>query len=137
MINVNGLAQYIKRFGERADRNIFNTFESFVRFFEEDLKSKAPVDKGDFKEGWHSETSRGMDQISAQISNDKVYASAIEFGSSPGEKPWPSPGPKTVMSNGRIFSSQAVGGTIEKTFDKENINDFAETIAKSILRAFK
>jgi hypothetical protein len=132
------LANYIQKAALRADINISDSLGRHANIFENDLKMHAPVDKGDFKDSWSSSpiTNKSGDK-SVTISNDEVYSSAIEFGSVPGESPWPTPGPKTVMSGGRIFSTQAVGGTIDKTFSKENVRGFAIEIANSILRAFR
>lgn len=134
---IGDLANYILRAGRRADRNSHGTLDSFLSFFENELKMRAPIDSGDFSNSWSSMAQKGSDGSTATISNSKPYASAIEFGSSPGGKPWPNPGPKTAMKDGRIFSSQAVGGTIDKAFNNNNVKELANAIASSILRAFK
>ena len=51
--------------------------------------------------------------ISYSFGNVTPYAGVLEKGSVRGRKPWPSPGPRTVLENGRIFSSQAPGGMME------------------------
>lgn len=132
------LVTYIQRAAIRADRNITDTLERESMIFLNDLKMQAPVDKGDFKRSWEtSSVTKESNSKTVSIYNDKAYSPAIEFGSIPGESPWPSPGQKTVMSSGRIFSTQAVGGTIENTFSNENVRKFAIEIANSILGAFR
>lgn len=137
-MRIEKLIEYIKKSSVKADNNVSTTFGSFLKDFESQLKSAAPVDSGAFKEAWSSSgrQSSGGD-LTASISNNSAYAGAIEFGSLPGSKPWPSPGEKTVMSGGRIYSSQAVGGTLDKVFNEVKFMEFAEAIADSILRAFK
>jgi hypothetical protein len=134
---INELIQYIISSSNKADVNIASTFGDFLKDFESQLKEKAPVDTGEFKESWTSTEISGSGTLRANITNNHVASGAIEFGSAPGSSPWPSPGPKTVMSSGRIFSSQAVGGTINKVFNDTNVKIFAEKIANSIMRAFK
>jgi len=137
-MRIEKLIDYIKNSSVKADENISSTFESFLRDFESQLKDAAPVDSGAFKEAWSSsgrQSSGG--NLTASISNNSAYAGAIEFGSAPGSKPWPSPGPKTEMSGGRIYSSRAVGGTLDKVFNDVRMMKFAESLASSILRAFK
>ena len=131
------LASYLTKSAKGAEIELAKEVKKSLREFVDDLKENAPVDTGKFKDSWSYDVSVTGKGIKSIVSNDMVYASAIEFGSAPGEKPWPNPGPKTVMSGGRIFSSQAVGGTIEKTFNDANMQKFAEKLADAILRAFK
>ena len=42
------------------------------------------------------------------------YWAPCEFGSRRGGRPWPNPGPRTVASGGRVYSSQAPGGFVFK-----------------------
>ena len=85
------------------------------------------------------------------IKNRKIQAVAIEGGSESGEFPWPSPTkgrkrvpvngrlpkklpPKTVMSKGRIWSTQAVGGTISKVITEKQINNICVGISKTVIQ---
>ena len=122
----------------QADVNIDNTFDDYLSNSRQRLVDFAPIDSGDFKSLWKSSgVEDSGSKKSAIISNEAVYAPAIEFGSAPGKRPWPSPGDKTVEFQGRIFSSQAPGGTIDKVFDDEGIDSFTNNIANSIIMAFK
>jgi len=103
------------------------------------LKQAAPVDKGDFRASWvanRNVSSRGAGNnlASAQITNSKKYAVAIEEGSVAGKQPWPkASGVKTVIGpGGRIFSSQAVGGTLNFIITDASGKDLAEKIANNI-----
>ena len=42
------------------------------------------------------------------------YAHVIHRGSKPGSPPWPSPGPRTTLQKGRIYSSQLPGGFLQE-----------------------
>jgi hypothetical protein len=57
------------------------------------------------------------------------YARPLEYGSRRGERPWPNPGPRTVLHGDHVFSSQAPGGMAGPVFDEEE----ASVIAGSIL----
>lgn len=132
------IAKYIIEAGKKADSNLSNSFKVFLQLAEDELKSKAPVDKGDFKKSWEIyDTNYSQFGMSAKLGNDRPYAAAIEFGSVPGQNPWPNPGEKTTLSSGRIFSTQAVGGTIDTVFSERKIIAFAETLATSISKAFR
>lgn len=137
-MKINELQKNIIKSGRLSDQNVYKALQQFLIIIENELRERAPVDSGDFRDSWESSSiAKGQNSLSAKIFNNEIYASAIEFGSTPGEKPWPSPGPKTRMSGGRIYSSQAVGGTINKALSDKNINGFAREVAKSIIVAFK
>ncbi len=137
-MKINKLSDYLKRSLRDADRNVEEEFKDFLTDLEGQLRSNSPVDHGDFKGAWKSSGVIGSSgNLTARVSNNSVYAGAIEFGSAPGSRPWPSPGPKTTNSGGRIYSSQAVGGVINKTLDEKTIMMFASKLANSIARAFR
>jgi hypothetical protein len=110
----------------------------------ERLKQAAPVDKGDYKASWAANrnvSARGIGNniASAQITNSKVYGVAIEEGSVPGETPWPrASGVKTVVGpGGRIFSSQAVGGTLKFIITDASGKELADKIANGIFKVIE
>lgn len=137
-MKLDDIAKYIIAAGEKADNNLRSSFREFLSLSKDILESKAPVDSGDFKKSWeiHS-TQFSSYKMRAILGNDRPYAGAIEFGSAPGQSPWPNPGEKTTMSGGRIYSTQAVGGTMDAAFSEKNVIKFAEGLAKAITRAFK
>lgn len=137
-MKIDKIAKYIIEAGKKADGNLSNSFRIFLELAEDELKSKAPVDKGDFKQSWEIyDTNFSSFGMSAKLGNDRPYATAIEFGSVPGQDPWPNPGEKTTMSGGMIYSTQAVGGTINTVFSERKIIAFAEALATSISKAFR
>lgn len=135
---ITDISRFLLKSAKLAEDNIRDFLEDFANKSKEEIKGYAPVDKGDFQEAWGvTRVSRINNGFSVKVHNDKIYASAIEFGSSPGGKPWPNPGPKTAMKGGRIFSTQAIGGTINKVFNERTINAFTKDLVKEIMRAFK
>lgn len=117
-----------------VNANVGVIFSKFVDFFERDLIDRSPVDKGDYKSSWTTESNGNF---SSTISNSMPYGEPLEFGSIQGSSPWPNPGPKTVLSNGRIFSSQSPNGAIEKTFSKSNIDMFVRDLTIAVMKGFK
>jgi hypothetical protein len=52
-------------------------------------------------------------EIAVTDAEAQKYWKPLEYGSAPGEKPWPNPGPKTRRGKGgRIFSKQAPSGFV-------------------------
>src|SRR5690242_8176681 len=73
--------------------------------------------------------------VSAAIAVDgpaEAYWFVCEYGSAKGSRPWPSAGPRTVESGGRIYSSQARGGFVFK-----NANQFVKFLRDSYLHVQK
>lgn len=137
-MNINEVKKYFVTVAIQANANIDSEFDDYLNNNIQRLVDFAPTDSGDFKDLWKSsDIENSESKKSAIISNEAVYAPAIEFGSAPGERPWPSPGKKTVSHQGRIFSSHAPGGTINKVFDDESVDSFTNNIANSIMMAFK
>ena len=64
------------------------------------------------------------------IFNNLPYAPPIEIGSK--GKPWETPGPKTVLYNGRVYSKQAPGGVFDKIITTEKLDEIAESLIKDI-----
>lgn len=76
----------------------------------------SPVDKGIFKTNWIPPVEALTENsITLSITNDTPYGIAIDEGSKLGSRPWPNPGPKTVLNKGRVFSTQAPEGAISPT----------------------
>lgn len=76
----------------------------------------SPVDTGRFRANWRTGRPPKMAGSVAEvyIANTLPYSGVLEYGSPVGGKPWASPGAKTVVSAGRIFSKQAPDGVLEK-----------------------
>jgi len=137
-MDINAIKGYFIGVAIQADANIDRAFDDYLSDSRQRLVDFAPVDSGNFKSLWKSSgVANSEGKKSATVSNEAEYAPPIEFGSAPGEKPWPRPGDKTVAFQGRIFSSQAPGGTIGKVFNEESADSFANDISNSITMAFK
>lgn len=68
----------------------------------------------------------------AYYTNTLAYILPLEYGSEPGEKPWPSPGPKTTLKDGRIYPIQADDGMLAVNIAK--FRPTVEKIAKELNR---
>lgn len=68
-----------------------------------------PKDSGKAQRSW---TPVQKDEGGFSFGNPLEHISPLESGSAPGSRPWPSVGPRTVIKDGRIYSSQAPGGII-------------------------
>ncbi len=105
-----------------------------------ELMAASPVGKtGIFRSSWQGEvqisnTPKMLGELS--IWNPTIYGEPLEVGSKKGKRPWPSAGPRTKEAHGRIWSSQAVGGVIEKTIDAKYVKDASETLTEYILGGF-
>jgi hypothetical protein len=102
------------------------------------LMTESPVGKtGNFRSSWEaaSDVSPGESTIAAaSVWNPIIYAEPLEAGSRRGARPWPSAGPRTKEKDGRIWSSQAVGGVINQVLTAEYINDMAEAVNDAAFR---
>jgi len=96
----------------------------------------SPVGKtGHFRSSWQ-EGGGGLAHgkkfiASASIWNPLIYADPLETGSQKGTRPWPSAGPRTKEGNGRIWSSQAVGGVINQVISESYLKDLALSVEKA------
>ncbi|GAG26908.1 unnamed protein product [marine sediment metagenome] len=115
---------------KKIKKDFNKELKNFVYGSKKNLKDLSPVDSKDFKNSWNSE----FNDLSGTIFNEKVYAPIMELGSKPGAKPWKTPGEKTVLFEGMIYSSQAPGGIIDKAITEENINNLLESLEKSIIK---
>jgi hypothetical protein len=107
-------------------------------------KKLTPVDKSDYaddvvlKDEWTLQEKIGVKSnvaFAIRLYNPLIYAEPIEFGSTPGQSPWPSvkknknsfKKPRTVLKMGKIWSSQAPGGVLDTVIIKSKfvVNDRA------------
>lgn len=97
------------------------------------LDDNSPVDTGTFRAEWDfkEETPTGDAIASVSVFNRMPYAIVLEEGSSVGEDPWKSAtGDKTIELDGRIWSTQAVGGVAGPVLGGEG--GFADQLQKEI-----
>lgn len=102
---------------------------NLVRKIRMAVKEATPIDTGEAQESW---TIVRRDEGGYSFGNIAPYARVLEKGSEPGKKPWPNPGPKTQLFEGKIYSTQAIGGM----FKKANIEDIIDTALKDLEREF-
>ena len=102
--------EMLKRIEGIKDRGPGSWFHTVAEKIRSAMIENTPYDSGIAKTSWGQiEQHEG----GLSFSNPQAYAVPLEFGSKPGERPWPGTGPKTVMHGGKIYSSQAPGGIVE------------------------
>jgi len=134
-MNLSELIKWFAKVDTYIDDSISDSFVRESRFYLRLMKQFTPRDSGDLSDSWNitDSDSSGKDKI-ATIENNLIYASPIEFGSEPGQLPWKSPGPRTVNSDGAIFSIQAVGGVAKNAINDSDVKITAEHMANDIMR---
>lgn len=114
------LRRYATAIQQRADQEVQWAAESTNY----EILAGTPVDTGDFKAAWRP-PSRIAPLHWIAAANDSVQAFALEYGSIPGQYPWPNVGPRTVHGGGvigegfsdaapNIYSSQAPIGMVRR-----------------------
>jgi len=96
------------------------------------LTDNSPVDSGVFRAEWdfkEEPLSRG-EIASVSVFNRMPYAVVLEYGSPVGEAPWAAAGEKTIELDGRIWSTQAVGGVAGPVLGDEG--GFADKLQSQI-----
>ena len=121
-------------------------FESAVTL-KTNLKNSTPISSGAMRGSWSmSRMNKTTGTIaSVSIQNRSVQGPSVELGVAPGTMPWPSPTKgrgklpgrkrvpeRTVMSKGRIWSTQAVGGITPKVISASVVNLLSKRIASSL-----
>jgi hypothetical protein len=128
----------LKTFGHQFDQVAKEHFRDESNGYMFAIKSIAPVDTGALKEDWKKETvNESAGELSISFSNSKPYSIDIELGSVPGKQPWPRVGQKTVFFDGRIYSSQAPFGTVEKVFNESNMHKLSKEILNRIFQVWR
>lgn len=86
----------------------FDALLSFVLGVRTDIQLNSPVGIGEgagaYRRAWKITEQPGSSMV--VLTNDRPYAGVLEEGSPLGEKPWPSPGPRTVVVDGKVRPSQ-------------------------------
>ena len=94
-----------------------------------------PRDKGHLEAEWdildQSGGSGGL-LVKKVIFNRLPYMEPVELGSPKGQLPWKVAGPRTREKDGRIYSSQAVGGVIQPIIDSGYFDDAADELSNFI-----
>lgn len=102
-----------------------------------DAIARTPIDSGEARRSWSS-LIEDADTLYFEL--NVPYGFALDVGSEPGNKPWPSPGPKTELYKGSIFSSQVAdgeGGITAEVFSEERQVEIMGNIANSVMAQIK
>jgi len=97
------------RFFKESD--IYDIMQQITNEIRAKVIEVTPRDKGAAAGSW---TPVAKEEGGYSFGSDLPYIRVLQYGSEKGAKPWPSRGPKTVEDRGRIYSSQAVGGFMQK-----------------------
>lgn len=131
-----GLASLVKESGVLRDLAI--TYRNL-------LMGHTPVDTGWAKSQWMY---RMAGALEAEFYNNATsgggycYPLTLEYGSVPGQKPWPNPGPRTVLASNhegapRIYSRQAPGGISRPAFRELPVESVVEAVTKQLETMFR
>ena len=127
---IDEVARNLDNLSNNMGRLLQPLFQKFVLDIYNDISFRSPVGKkdgGTYRENWRIQQNPGKGDVlySARITNKMIYAIPLEYGSPKGGKPWPSAGPRTVVSDGRVWSSQmpepVAGGALENA-DWDGLN---------------
>ena len=97
-----------------------------------DVKRRSPVDKGDFRSSWQIDDA-SIELLKGSVFNNTIYGEVLELGSEKGRPPWRKAGARTKEENGRIWSSQAIGGIMNLILTDDYVNNISDIIANEIL----
>jgi len=112
-------SKYLRSLNRRVKKITDSGLRNMAYEIKDKLVNATPVDSGYLASRWKVSS---INASEIHIRNDASYAGAVEKGSPVGEKPWPSAGEKTVQADGKIWSSQAIGG-ISKCLTKSFIDN--------------
>lgn len=134
ILGLDGVEMLVTRFQRKAKIPLYSALSKFVLDIRNDVVERSPVDSGDYKGDWDMKkgTSSGS-AIEVRLTNERDYAGVMEEGSEPGARPWPSPGPKTVLKNGRIWSRERPEPVAQVAIENANWDYFSRAI-EEILR---
>lgn len=117
-------------FSKEAQRGLQEVAEEIKK----NAESSTPIDTGKASQSWYlTPMKKVKNQWEINVANRAKskkgypYPRVLEFGSTPGQRPWPNVGPRTVLAQSpesgetRIYSSQAPGGIIFQAKKKEVI----------------
>lgn len=121
------IAASLRKANTRMGIELQRELRAQTEFILSKLKALSPNESGHFAGNWHMDrryvSSKTNAITSIRVYNStKLYGAIIEGGSTPGNSPWPSvpkTKAKTVMSQGRIWSSTAPGGTVAQITDAD------------------
>lgn len=136
------LRQFIEELGgtrRKMDAPIVDVMTLTLRTVWMNAQKLAPYkySSGAFRAAWRIQNPVvAGNNITGSVYNDTHYAPAIEAGSTPGYPPWPNPGRRTRLWGGKIWSSQAIGGTMQPAFDYNLVDQTTKNIIDAALSAF-
>jgi hypothetical protein len=95
--------------------------------------------EGHAKAAWTAPLTTGDNTI--EFMNPLIYSIPLEFGSEPGSRPWPNPGPRTTLASNfggdtRVYSRQAPGGMFDPAVEEDlNITEMLNALIQQYMDA--
>ncbi len=121
--------------GEGA-QDALNTFALSVLALAQENSPVGERVGGTFRQSWQISENPTMEPgvvAAIEVVNNMPYAEALEYGSPQGGKPWPNAGPRTVLEEGRVWSSQAPGGVLAPELEAI-AEDAAKAVTEGLLK---
>lgn len=128
-----GLSQFSKQIKDTA----FQVGMNEMLNLKMDMILRTPIDTGLASSSW-SAIIRSGNELSFQL--DVPYGLVLDIGSTPGSAPWRSPGPRTKLYKGRIYSSQVAdgaGGIVAEVLDDDRMVHITNVIGQKIGQELK
>ncbi len=136
-VEIRGVERIRKAFEAMTRKGPYTqALRKFMIDFKTAAELRSPVgETGDFRGDWSiNDVGAGEVNVIAasSLTNTRPYADPLEYGSLLGKKPWASAGPKTVVKNGRVWSSQAPEGVATYIIDDEGIDELLNELVNYI-----
>jgi hypothetical protein len=107
---LNQAQKFVQSVEKKIDNVLATAPKAIAMEIRDELESATPVYTGHLANMWKiADVRKGH----ARVTNPVYYARYIEFGSELHSHPWPSPGLRTSMMGGRVWSTQAIGGVTQ------------------------
>lgn len=94
----------------------------------DEARLRTPIDSGKARSRW-SRVMRDQDSFYTELRIP--YGFALDRGSLLRHRPWPSPGPKTTLFKGKVYSTQVAdgeGGIVDVVMNEERMGKIKEKI---------
>ena len=133
--NINAVIADLNILSETIKNRLQRNLVDLLTDIQADLMLASPVgDSGNFRSSWRVEEPEvSVTGLEGSVYNNTIYAEPLELGSPKGGRPWGKAGARTTESDGRVWSSQAVGGVMAEIISDSYIEATVRSITDNIL----